>query len=356
MILSKVSKGVVFLYWLLKLKSECNKFGFFLFKESEMKRYIFGLFLCINLLRAEGFIAGTSISMQRGLMQIEHLMCGDVVDNGCYITHVMHDVIDNYIKMRVGDCIVCPALDQKFYVQNKKQWVNAIDLAPLDELLCHNGTTLQVNEVIVIYEQQQVYILSVKNSHIFYVTPHEIVTHNMEPTGGVAVALLSVFCPPAGAALFALETVVFGAVGIGTYCVYREQKKRKKIVENLVEIGRANSYSGGKDPKDEDDEEKHPYGIYEESSYHHKNSKGKKGRSPKNGQRALDNSFEIEGCGRHRIALDGDEFVVLMFTSFRKFHGHVRVWDLLDKAMQNTLKNQGLVSSGGKIIKKLIGL
>jgi hypothetical protein len=294
--------------------------------------------------------------MQQKLVAIESVVPGEMVDNQSCVTRVVQDVVDSYIKIYIEDCFVCAALDQKFYVYNAQKWTNARDLLPFDLLLCRNGSAVQVDDVEIINERKNVYMFSVNPSHIFYIISYEIFAHNIEPAGGAAVVFLSVFCPPAGAALAALETVALGVVGVGTYWAYKKHQKLKKFVESLVEKNGSSNCGGGKDPRDEDDEKKYPHGIYEESPYHHRNSKKKKSRSPKNGQRALDNSFEIEGVGRHRIALDGDEFVVLMFTSVRRFHGHVRTWEMLERPMQKTLENQGLVSSCGKIIKKIVNL
>ena len=70
---------------------------------------------------------------------------------------------------------------------------------------------------------------------------------------------------------------------------------------------------------------KGPQGIYEDASYHHKNSSGIKSPAPTDGQQALDVSLKIEGVNSPtRIAISNDEFVVLMKHETNKFHGHVR--------------------------------
>lgn len=95
-----------------------------------------------------------------------------------------------------------------------------------------------------------------------------------------------------------------------------------------------------------------PNGLYEDASYHHKNSSGIKNPAPTDGQHALDNSLKIEGKNSSsRIAISHDEFVVLMEDFPNKFHGHVRNWNDLDDLTQNTLIKAGLVTHRGKIIK-----
>lgn len=46
-----------------------------------------------------------------------------------------------------------------------------------------------------------------------------------------------------------------------------------------------------------------------------------------------------------------DEIVVLDQTSEGEFHGHVRAWDELTSQMQNALKDAGLTTSNGTIVK-----
>ncbi len=159
----------------------------------------------------------------------------------------------------------------------------------------------------------------------------------------------------------AAEVVTLSVVGIGAYCAYKKNKKKKKIVEDLEGTKSSGCSSGGsgKDPKDKYDKEKHPHGIYEDANYHHKNSKGRKGACPTNGQTALDNSVSIEsGNSKERVGISNEEIVILKKTSDDLFHGYVMTWEQLEpdgaatQSVRNALIRNRLVASTGKIIKK----
>ena len=96
-----------------------------------------------------------------------------------------------------------------------------------------------------------------------------------------------------------------------------------------------------------------PNGKFENSSKHGKSKKGKISAAPKDGQTALDNSTQVKDTSPRRVGVDAanDEIVVLDETSKGVFHGHVRAWDELTSQMQNALKDAGLTSPNGAIIK-----
>lgn len=104
------------------------------------------------------------------------------------------------------------------------------------------------------------------------------------------------------------------------------------------------------------------HGIYAGANYHHinstGNSKGGKGPAPKDGQRALDNSFEIGDDGKRRVSIDIDgNFAIFDRTSkgaclYSKdvFHGHIRTWEELTDEMRQIFRKNNLASKKGKII------
>lgn len=78
------------------------------------------------------------------------------------------------------------------------------------------------------------------------------------------------------------------------------------------------------------------------------NSRGRKSKSPKDGQAALDNSLEVERS-MHRIGINNGEFVVFKKTAPGLYHGYACEWKELDIYMQNTLKKAKWVTHKGKI-------
>lgn len=196
-----------------------------------MKIYAMSVLLWFGLLQTEGFIADTLISTQQGFVPIQFIVVGDIVNDRNCVTHVVERIVNCCIEIRVGDCVTCAAPDQKFYLSNVQKWVNASDLIVSDELLCRGGKTVGVEAIEVVSKSCIMHALSVEMSHIFYVTPYEIIVHNMEPAGGAAIAFLSVVCPPAGVVLASAEAVALGVIGIGAYCAYKKHKKQKAMAK-----------------------------------------------------------------------------------------------------------------------------
>lgn len=325
-----------------------------------MKHIVMLLLCIINRLQAEGFVADTLVHTQQGLVAIENICSGDyIIINGgnqshSYVTtDTTSNTVDQLIKITIKDVELCLAIDQKLYVLSKG-WVCAKELVLSDLLLCENKKYVEIAALEVVHKKQKMHLLSVEFSHVFCVTKYGIIVHNIEPVGaGVATIAVS-FCPPLGGAVILGEIIAFGFAGIASYLIHKKSKQDAKQNRYPIIEGLDTCPCGGKPPRHEDDEDEHPNGTYEGAGYHHKNSKNGKSICPKNGQRALDNSFIIEESERHRIAVDEGQFVVLFWTSPRRFHGHVRIWEKLDQQMKNTLINNGLATRAGKIIKQVM--
>lgn len=324
-------------------------------------KHILMLLLCvINLLSAEGFVADTATHTQQGLVAIENVYSDDCVTIDCgnkspsyVVTNTTSSTVDQFIKITIKDVQLCTAVNQKMYVLNKG-WVRADELVRSDLLLCENKKYVEIAALERVHKKQKMYSLTVESSHVFCVTKYGVIVHNIEPIGtGVATIAVSM-CPPLGGAVILGEIIAFGVAGIAGYLIHKKSKQDAKQNRYPIIEGLYTCPCGGKPPKHEDDEDEHPNGTYEGAGYHHKNSKNGKSICPKNGQRALDNSFIIEESERHRIAVDEGQFVVLFWTSPRRFHGHVRIWEKLDQQMKNTLINNGLATRAGKIIKQVM--
>lgn len=80
--------------------------------------------------------------------------------------------------------------------------------------------------------------------------------------------------------------------------------------------------SGSPDQNDDDWKQNHPHGRYKESPKHHPNTRNGIGKSPRDGQAAFDNSFEITESP-HRIAVQDNNIVVLRLTQINEFHGYI---------------------------------
>src|SRR5882724_10080316 len=108
----------------------------------KMLSFICGMLVWLNVLQAEGFVADTLVNMQKGYAPIQSICVGDVtIDDDCVI-HTGQKKVECYVKISLGDCVVCAAFDQKFYVHNAQKWIVASDLRAFDELLCRDGKVM----------------------------------------------------------------------------------------------------------------------------------------------------------------------------------------------------------------------
>jgi hypothetical protein len=101
---------------------------------------------------------------------------------------------------------------------------------------------------------------------------------------------------------------------------------------------------------------------FDNASYHHQNSSGKKGPPPTNGQETL-REYSIVVINKsksndykppRRIAYNPNTKEISMFDTSNPdsiiYHGHIRTWSQLDTDQQNTLIKAGLFKPGGKPI------
>ena len=89
------------------------------------------------------------------------------------------------------------------------------------------------------------------------------------------------------------------------YFLHKKSQKNKDNVCSSIYNNNVICNGGGKLPEDENDEEEHPHGIYEDAGYHHMNSGNHKSAAPKNGQICLDNSFDVGCNSTRRISIKG---------------------------------------------------
>ncbi|HSC24710.1 MAG TPA: polymorphic toxin-type HINT domain-containing protein [Candidatus Babeliales bacterium] len=147
---------------------------------------------------------------------------------GGIVTEIHHCNVDRFIKIIVTNDCICSASDQKFYLADKNRWICADELIVSDKLLCGDGNVVCIDMIEIVYQQQEMYALSVEKSHLFYVGHAGIIAHNIEPVSSTTavVAVLSFICPPAGAAVIVGEIIAFGFVGLGCYCAHKKTSKK----------------------------------------------------------------------------------------------------------------------------------
>jgi hypothetical protein len=187
----------------------------------------------IIVLQPDGFAERTLVRGLHGLKPIEQFVAGNcvvvVADGGQLQPHsinrTMSYVAHHFIKIQIKDVCVCAAPHQKFYSCTRNDWVSACELQVSEQLLCGNGKVVCVDAVETVHKQQKMHTFSVETSHIFCVTPYEIIAHNSESMmniAGAATTALTFACPPAGIAARIGQAIVFGVVTCVMFCVRRK--------------------------------------------------------------------------------------------------------------------------------------
>jgi hypothetical protein len=317
------------------------------------------LFLYTLSIHPEGFLPNTFVKTTSGYSYIERLNRRDIIFshvintnqlNQSVITHNNISTSDHYTKLTIEDSTICCAPDQKFYVYNHQQWITADQLQITDFLMNNDGEAIAIESIDHIKKDCIFYALSLKTNHTYYISHHNILVHNAVPVIVISIpAIVSTITP-------IVETLLATA---GTFLGVHFIAKKFKHKQHASSMNSSSSNNYGSyypDPNDpENDKNKrndkeHPHGIYKDADYHHKNSINGKSPSPENGQRCLDYSIPV---GKQRIAIEGNEFVVLRLTRPGEWHGFKVSWKDLEQPHKTVLMKNGFVKKSGKIIRQI---
>jgi hypothetical protein len=189
--------------------------------------------LWVGLLQPDGFIENTLVRYEHGLKPIQQFIVGNnvvvVAEGGQLqsysIARTMSYVADCFVKIQIKDICVCAAPNQKFYSCTRHDWVSAQALQVSEQLLCGSGNVVYVDVIEKVHKQQKMHTFTVNTSHIFCVTPYEIIAHNMDPVSTAGTAVLSVVCPPAGIAAVIGQVAAATILGCVMFCKHRKAHK-----------------------------------------------------------------------------------------------------------------------------------
>ena len=189
--------------------------------------------LWVGLLQPDGFAESTLVRTYEGFKSIEQFVMGDhvvvVAEGGQLqpysIARTMNYVADCFIKIQIKDICVCAVPDQKFYSCTRNDWVSARALHVSEQLLCGSGNIVCVDAVEMVHKKQKMYAFTVETSHIFCVTPYEIIAHNIDPVSIVGTVTLSAVCPPVGIVAAIGQVAAFGVLGCVMFCRHRKSHK-----------------------------------------------------------------------------------------------------------------------------------
>ena len=199
--------------------------------------FILHVLLWVGLLQPDGFIENTLVRYEHGLKPIQQFIVGNnvvvVAEGGQLqpysITRTMSYVADCFVKIQIKDICVCAAPNQKFYSCTRHDWVSAQALQVSEQLLCGSGNVVYVDAIEKVHKQQKMHTFTVDTSHIFCVTPYEIIAHNMDPVSVVGTVTLSAICPPIGIATVVGQAAAWSIFGYVMFCRHRKAHKYEPL-------------------------------------------------------------------------------------------------------------------------------
>jgi len=148
-------------------------------------------------------------------------------------------------------------------------------------------------------------------------------------------------------------------IGSDYYQATLTQNWVKPMNESGMAAKQKGSYLDGYEKKSENSKEaeefkkQHPYGKYRGSDKHHENSRDGISKPPRDGQKALDNSYEVRDSSQRVAVLDGN-VVILKYEEDGVYHGYIHE-DLrtLSKKVKDTLvKNDFMKNAESKKLTK----
>ncbi len=188
-------------------------------------------------LHQEGFAADTLVKTPNGYVPIQLLQVNNIVISNdqnnnlqqSFITGITKYYTTYCIKIVIDDCICHVAPQQKFYISSKKEWLAAEHIKPGDMLYTCNGNRCVI-DVECIERSLLMYAITVDH-HSLYITPSDILVHNMDPILGGVATFTAVVAPNPVGAIVVPALVITAATGIFIYrlCKLFEQPKPTHI-------------------------------------------------------------------------------------------------------------------------------
>jgi hypothetical protein len=254
--------------------------------------------------------------------------------------------VETVIQISIADEIITCHPKQLFWCVNKNDWIPADNLNIGDLLQAVDEQYIAIDIVQLVQQQTKIYSLTVGPPHYLYVGKYAVRAHNVMPIfiGVIAPLATSVSVVKVASAVACTGLVALGGC-IANFFAKNNNKKKPKLSVAAQPVGTSPVFFNPND----DDKNKHPNGIYEDADYHGLTQNGRKSPRPKDGQKALDNSYAFGEELSGRIAIQDGEFVVLRSHNPGKYHGYRCQWEKLPDEARAILQKFNLASKRGKI-------
>jgi hypothetical protein len=275
------------------------------------------------------------------------------------IDHISFIVVDQAYKVTCDDDVYFITVPhQQCMLYDSHQWRETKHLVSGDKLLCRDSNFVTVAKIEIIKKRIHLCEIIVAPHHTFFATERGILMHNNEAVVAVgALALTATLVPPVIPIITTIKCV--GLVGLFGTVLWNLFGKKKNGQNNCKESNLSSSGAPASPPpqKPDDDDEnefkkRHPHGRYEDAPYHKNHQSGRKSPRPIDGQKALDNSFAIEGTNDARVGVSNKEIVMFRTTRPGIYHGYVvKANDKNAASAIATLVKHGIIKLNGKFIQ-----
>ena len=179
-----------------------------------------------------GFSEETKVKKSQEYKLIKYLtffdkvLSHDVNENfeNQFVTRIVSKNIEKYILIEIEDEFFKCALDQKFFIFNKKEWTRAENLKEGDLLFSKSGKLLKIKSIKIIDEPLKIYEIGVHKNHNFLIGKNEVLVHNF--------AFLVSVCFSFGEGI-EFTGIAFGLIAAGVSAVVNWIKEKNGVDVDL---------------------------------------------------------------------------------------------------------------------------
>jgi len=178
----------------------------------------------------EGFGSNTLVLANCGYKKIGEFVLSEHIIDDCSqqidILGTQKGIAKKYVKIGIENTTICAGCKQQFYVFPDRIWVMAENLEAGAQLLGSCGECYRVNSVEIIDESIVLHALTVEDQ-VFFVTPYNLLVHNMDAMALDATALALEYITISNPVIALLGAGV--ALSTVAYQAYNEYTQQQSI-------------------------------------------------------------------------------------------------------------------------------
>ena len=290
-------------------------------------KFFYSILFFISLLNS-GFSEETKVKKSeeykfiKDLTFFDKVVSHDLKENfeSQFVTRIASKNIEKYALIEIEDEFFKCTLDQRFFVFNRKEWIQAENLKESDLLFSKSGKLLKIKSIKIIDEPLKIYEIGVYKNHNFLIGKNEVLVHNF----GFLVSVCFAFGDG-----IEFAGIACGLIAAGVSAIVNWVKERNEVdIDISIDKNKYGNYSndynekpksfsnscGG--PEDPDD----PYNRNKKNKRH-----GSHGRNKNKNQQK-----EINEKNRIKDTMSKTEFFQIYGEKYQHYRGDV--YRLKDRA------------------------